>query len=284
MTGKDSTKDGAIVTGWAADVPFTALPPAGGADEPAPLLVTWHMMDAPRSDAAFAAALPLTDVPAWRVHFGMPLVGRRPVDGAYEAAVADPMLGYVDPVVRQATDEFPAALDALRAQLPLCGGPIGVVGGSLGGTVALNILARLPVQVSAVVLINPAVRARTAVDVFTSSTGTSCFWHEQEQEAAAHLDFVTHAALISGRKPQPAVLVVSGELDYPASRADALDMVVALQAAYPDADRVRLSTVAGLEHPLAERPGLEPAPQTPLARVVDRMATEWFQTHLSRAG
>ncbi|MDT3439747.1 hypothetical protein QOZ89_09005 [Pseudofrankia sp. BMG5.37] len=140
--------DNATITGWAAGVPFTALRPAGDLDKPAPLVVTWHMMDAPRSDAAFAAALPLAAVPAWRVHLGMPLVGRRPVEGAYEAALADPVLGYIDPVVRQATEEFPAALDALREQFSLRDEPIGIVGASLGGTVALNVLARVPVQVS----------------------------------------------------------------------------------------------------------------------------------------
>jgi pimeloyl-ACP methyl ester carboxylesterase len=279
MTANAST----VVTGWAAGVPFTALAPAGGPDASAPLVVTWHMMDAPRSDAAFAAALPLATVPAWRVHFGMPLVGRRPVEGAYEAAVADPMLGYVDPVVRQATDEFPAALDALRARFPLDDGPIGIVGGSLGGTVALNVLAGLSIPVSAVALVNPAIRARTAVGAFTAMTGRACSWTAQEQAAATRLDFVTHAELIAGREPRPAVLVVSGELDYPAMRADAAELVPALQAGYADADRVRLETVAGLEHPLAERPGLEPAPQTPHARIVDDLISEWFQKNLSPA-
>src|SRR4051794_16105062 len=51
------------ITGTAAGVPFTALPPAGAVDGPAPLIVTWHMLDAPRTDAAFAAALPMTGVP-----------------------------------------------------------------------------------------------------------------------------------------------------------------------------------------------------------------------------
>ncbi len=66
-------------------MPFTALPPA--ADAPAPLLVTWHMLDAPRSDAAFAAALPLHDLPAWRVHLGMPMCGARMVDGRMDAGL-----------------------------------------------------------------------------------------------------------------------------------------------------------------------------------------------------
>ena len=69
------------VTGTAAGVPFTALPPPAATDSPAPLLVTWHVLDAPRTDAAFAAALPLADVPAWKVHLGMPMCGARMVDG-----------------------------------------------------------------------------------------------------------------------------------------------------------------------------------------------------------
>ncbi len=51
------------VTGTAAGVPFTALPPTEGTDGHAPLIVTWHMLDAPRTDAAFAAALPMAGVP-----------------------------------------------------------------------------------------------------------------------------------------------------------------------------------------------------------------------------
>lgn len=240
-------------------------------------------MDAPRSDAAFAAALPLAAVPAWRVHLGMPLVGRRPVEGAYEAALADPVLGYVDPVIRQATDEFPAALDALRARFPLHEGPVGIVGASLGGTVALNVLARLPVEVSAVALVNPAIRARTVVEVFTGTAGTTYGWGEQAETVARRLDFVLHAGLISGRNPAPAVLVVSGELDYPTSRADARELIPALKAGYTEPGRVSLSTIVGLAHPLAESPGLEPAAPTALAKVVDRVVSEWFQTHLRGA-
>src|ERR687893_2439207 len=100
------------ITGTAAGVPFTALPPAGG--ESAPLIVTWHMLDAPRSDAAFAAALPMHGLPAWRVHLGMPMCGARMVDGSTDAIVAlfqkDPLMSFLHPFVRQAAEEFPAAL------------------------------------------------------------------------------------------------------------------------------------------------------------------------------
>src|SRR5256885_15670925 len=107
------------VTGTAAGVPFTALPPSGGGR--APLIVTWHMMDAPCTDAAFAAALPLDGVDAWRIHLGMPWCGPRAYPDGYELSRQDPLKLYVDPVVRQATAEFPAALAHLRAEFPLDG-------------------------------------------------------------------------------------------------------------------------------------------------------------------
>lgn len=203
------------VTGTAAGVPFTALPPAAAGAGPAPLVLTWHMMDAPCTDAAFAAALPMTGVPAWRVHLGMPLCGARMLAGGMDAVLdlarADPMMSYLDPVVGQAAAEFPAALAELGERLPVRAGPVGLVGGSLGGAVVLRLLAG----------------------------------------------------------PQPAVA------------ADAVELVGALRARYAQPDHVRLVTVPGLDHPLAERPGLEPAPQLPVAGEVDAAITGWFDEHLA---
>ena len=164
------------ITGTAAGVPFTALPPTGGAaDEPAPLIVTWHMLDAPRTDAAFAAALPMTGVPAWRVHLGMPMCGARMVDGRVDAIVEltreDALLAFLAPFIYQAADEFPAALAALRDQLPVDDGPIGVLGGSLGGAVALEVLTTQQIPIKAVALVNPAVRIRSVVGVVEASFG-----------------------------------------------------------------------------------------------------------------
>src|SRR3954468_11719280 len=102
------------IIGTAAGVPFTALPPAGGG--PAPLVVTWHMMDAPCTDAAFAAALPLTGVAAWRVQLGIPWGAPPSSPEGRELSRRDPMMLYVEPVVRQAAEEFPAALADLRAR------------------------------------------------------------------------------------------------------------------------------------------------------------------------
>jgi len=47
----------------------------------------------------------------------------------------------------------------LRRQLPVTDGPIGLFGGSLGGTAALLALAEADVTVAAVAVVNPAIRA-----------------------------------------------------------------------------------------------------------------------------
>ncbi|MEV6278696.1 alpha/beta hydrolase [Nocardia sp. NPDC051832] len=261
------------ITGFAAGVPFTALPPEGVAG-PAPLVVAWHMLDAPRSDAAFAAALPMAGVPAWRVYLGMPFCGARMVNGTMDAGLElvrrDSLRAYTDRMISGAAEEFPAALAALCEQLPVAPGPIDLVGGSLGGGVALLTLARGVVPVRAAALVNPAIRARSVVGLIEKMTEQPYPWDAEANAVADRLDFVARAGEIGDRAR---VLVVSGELDFPQFRADAGALVHALRAHGADAEVV---TVPDLAHPLAEEPGIEPAPQLPIAKTVDDILTEWF--------
>ncbi|MGW5738339.1 MULTISPECIES: alpha/beta hydrolase [Streptomyces] len=261
------------ITGTAAGVPFTALPPADG--RATRLIVSWHMLDAPRSNAAFAAALPMNAVPAWRVHLGLPMCGARMVDGSMDAGLElireDVLMSYLEPFVRQATEEFPAALASIRSQLPVGEGPIGVLGGSLGGAVALRILADTGIPVFAGAVVNAAVRMRSVVGLFPGAYR----YDAASEQAVDRLDFVARARAIAARAP---LLVVSGALDHPGLRADAADLVEAL------GERSALLTVPGLAHPLAEEPGIEPAPQLPRAREVDAALVRWFRRHLDHGG
>jgi dienelactone hydrolase len=272
------------ITGTAAGVPFTALPPTGSGDGPAPLIVTWHMLDAPRADAAFAAAVPMTGVPAWRVHLGMPMCGARMVDGRVDAIIElarkDALMAYLAPFVHQAADEFPAALAALRDQLPVDDAPIGVLGGSLGGAVALEVLTTLRAPIKAVALVNPAVRIRSVVGLVAPMTGSGQAypWTAESRKTADELDFVARAADVTA---QPPLLLVSGELDHPALRTDAAALVDALRERYEHPDEVELITVPDLPHPLADEPGLELAPQLPATKVVDEILTQWFLRQLT---
>jgi pimeloyl-ACP methyl ester carboxylesterase len=210
----------------------------------------------------------------------MPLCGARSPqdrDAAFvELVRRDPVLAYIDPVVRQAADEFPAALAELRERLPLDDGPIGVVGGSLGGAVALRVLARRETPIAAAALINAAIRARSVVGLVEGVAGAPYEWHEEAQRTADRLDFVARADEVAG----PPVLVVSGELDFPSLRTDAAELTDALRGRYTEHNHVRLVEIPGLAHPLAEPPGIEPAPQLPVAKAVDDVVTEWFRRYL----
>jgi pimeloyl-ACP methyl ester carboxylesterase len=255
------------ITGVAAGVPFTALAPEHGG--PAPLVLTWHMLDAPRTNAAFAAALPMNGVPAWRVHLGLPMCGDRMVDGSMDAlmelARRDPLRDFADGLTRQAVEELPAALAALRAELPIGDGPLGILGGSLGGLVALRALTS-GVPVAAGALVNACIRPRPLVEMVS---GGNYPWDPEAEALADELDFLRRANELT----MP-LLVVSGEQDDPPFRADA----IALAGAAPHAELV---SVPGLAHPLADEPGMEPAPQLPLAKRVDDALTGWFTRHLS---
>lgn len=270
------------ISGTAAGVPFTALPPSGATVGTAPLLVTWHMLDAPRTDAAFAAALPMAGVPAWRVHLGMPLCGARMVDGRldahFERAHKDAVIAYFAPLIRQAVDEFPAALTALRSKLPVDDEPISVLGASLGGAVALQVLAEQQTPIKAIALVNPGLRIRTAVGLVEGLLGQPYRWTAESRQVAHDLDFVARAGELT---TQPPLLLVSGEQDHPTVRADAADLVQALRETYEHPDEVELVPVPDLAHPLADEPGLEPSPQLPATRTVDMILEQWFQRQLA---
>lgn len=216
----------------------------------------------------------MNDLPAWRVHLGMPMCGARMVDGSMDAGLellrTDPLMSGLYPIVQQASEEFPAALASIRAQLSVDDGPIGVLGGSLGGAVALRILANTDIPVFAGALVNAAIRMRSVVDLFGDYS-----YNGESEKAVDSLDFLAQADTIAERSP---LLVVSGEQDHPALRADAFRLVDAL------GEPSELLSIPALAHPLADEPGIEPAPQLPLAREVDTGLITWFRRYLTNAG
>jgi hypothetical protein len=144
--------------GTAGSVPYLALPPPDGVERPA-LVVTLHMMDPPRSEAAMAAALPMAGVPAWRAYLGLPLFGARTPAGGQDEVMRlgyeDALMNLLAPVIEQAAAELPVAVEALRAELNSGDAPVGLVGGSAGGAAVLLALAETDVPCAAVAVVNP---------------------------------------------------------------------------------------------------------------------------------
>jgi pimeloyl-ACP methyl ester carboxylesterase len=259
------------ITGTAAGVPFVALAPQKVG--PAPLIVTWHLMEAPCSEAAMAAAIPMAGVPAWRVHFGLPMSGKRLPDGGFDEffrlASEDFVLNVAAPVTDQAAAEFPAAVADLRSQLSIADGPVGAVGGSAGGAVALEVLARGEVEISAAALINPVTQLAPVIARNERAYDVSYQWTERSRAVAERFDFVRRADEIKAE-----VLFVCGGDDDIAFREPAALLQKLL------GDRAELVTIPGMGHTIADAPGIEAAPQNDDALRTDAVLTVWFQKRL----
>jgi len=260
------------VTGTAAGVPFVAMSPENAAG-PAPLIVTWHLMDAPCSEAAMAAAIPMAAVPAWRVHFGLPMSGKRVPEGGYDEffrlAGEDFVLNVAEPVTDQAASEFPAAVKELRFRLSIADGPIGIVGGSAGAAVALEVLVRAEAEFSAAALISPVTQLAPVVARNERRFDVVYPWTDHSRAVAERFDYVRRADEIDAD-----VLFICGEED---------DIAVLEPAAMLRellGERAELVTIPGMGHAFAEAPGIDPAPQNTDALRVDAALTEWFLKRL----
>lgn len=260
-------------TGRAAGVPYVALPPERDPGS-APLIVGWPMLDSPRSAADLAAALPLAGSKAWRVFVDLPLHGARTPDDFERVlgeALTDPLLRLHVPVVRQAVQEFPRVVAGLRAELGATG-PLGLVGGSLGGAVALTALTATTVPVATVALVNPVLTARSLVAVAEREFGVVYPWTPEAVETAERWDFVARAAEIAERVPASAVLLVSGGADHAEFRRDA--------ALLRDALGTVLVTVPGLAHALTDEADAAAAASSPHTEAVDAELAAWFDARL----
>ncbi|MDP9435838.1 MAG: alpha/beta hydrolase [Actinomycetota bacterium] len=251
-------------------------------------MIAWHLMDPPRTAAAFAAALPLQGLDAWRVYLELPLCGSRlPAGGAEELmrlGYQDAVLNLHEPITTRGAEEFPAALAELRDQLGLGPGPLGLVGGSIGAAVAQLVLVEAApaagVPVHPAVLVSPVTRLRPIVDALGRRFGVDYPWSDRTREVAHRLDFAARSDEFA-RARQPAVRLVVGSDDDPEGfLAPAQQLRAALADAYDDAGDVDLLVVPDMAHALAEEPGDEPVPQTRPAATLDQYAVDWLAAHL----
>ena len=260
------------ITGTVAGVPFVATPP-GTERADAPLVVGWHLMDAPCTERAFAAAVPLAGLDAWRVHLALPLSLSRGVtaEEMMTRGYEDAVLRAHDPVNAQGADEADAVIAELRERFD-ARGPLGLFGGSAGAGVALEVTTRRD-DVAALVVINPLARLRSAVAALGRVFEFEYPWTPEADAVAARMDYVARADDL-GTAPLRAI--IGGE-DDPEFREPAAALVERRRTAGHDADLV---TIDGMPHALAEQPGFEPAPQNADAAQVDASAAAWFRQYL----
>jgi predicted esterase len=266
------------VTGTAAGVPYVLRPPVTPRAD-APLVVAWHLMDAPRTERAFAAAVPLEGLDAWRLYPGLPLCGSRSpgFEEILRLGREEPVLNLHGAVNEQAVAELPDLLDAVRAEHGIGAGPIAVAGGSAGAGIAGATIVEKVLPVRAAVLISPLLQLRPVVAELATFFGTPYTWTPESEPVAERMDLVARSAQF-GDTPVRCIVGADDASEaflYPAGRLR--DLLLEQGA------RADLHVIPDMGHALAEEPGLEPAPQTPGAAQVDRLAVEWLAQALELA-
>lgn len=268
-----------LITGVAAGVPYVAQPPETVRPD-APVVLAWHLHDAPRTESAFAAALPLAGLDAWRIYLGLPNSGSRLPGGSHEEFMRlggeDAVLNLYGPTTEQAVAEVTSALTVLRSDLGVGSGPLGFLGGSIGAAVALEVLADGVLDAGAAVVVSPLVQLRPIVAANEKLYGVTYPWSDASDAVAARMDYVARAAAVAAHCPAVR-LVVGADDDADAVRAPAAALVAALRTAGVEVD---LQNVTGMAHELAEAPGDVPAPQLPHAARVDALVVDWFRVRL----
>ena len=185
------------------------------------------------------------------------------------------------PEVTQAVEEFPAVLDDLRVRLSLTEAPIGLVGASVGALPVQLVIAEGAAQVSAAALISPVIQLAEVVAANERRFDVTYPWSEASRAVAGTFDLVARAPEIAARDPQPALLLITGAEDDPAFALQSRRLQSELRRRYDDPERVSHMSIPGMKHAFAAEPGIDPAPQTAEAQLVEAATTEWFRRHLT---
>lgn len=266
MTGDELADEWARPrSGSLGGVPFVALPPTA-VDAPARdgLIVSWHAFDPPRTEAAMAAALPMTGVPVWRVYLGMRLPDVTDRD----------YLQVLGSTVERVVAELPDAVDGLRELLGVGDGAIGLAGHGEGAMAALLALAEQRVPVSAAALVAPMARPVKVIEARERRFGAYS-WTPETRAVAERLDLTARLAEIVPLDPR--ILLVGGATDLlvPADQVQELCELLG-EAGLTGTEAVTFR----MGHALAAEPGIEPKPPIAAAVSVDSALTDWFRRHL----
>lgn len=110
--------------------------------------------------------------------------------------------------------------------------------------------------------------------------GVNYPWSDTSRSVASRFDFIARAGEIAADDPQPALLMITGDDDDRAFPRQVERLQAELRDRYHDPRRVAVTSIPGMGHAFADEPGIEPAPQTPEAKLIDAAISDWFIRHL----
>ncbi|MFI0449076.1 alpha/beta hydrolase family protein [Actinomadura sp. 6N118] len=272
-----------IISGTTAGTAYLALPPTAVDARPAGptrLLIAWPGFDPPRTSAAFAAAVPLTGVPTWRIYLDLPTANGDPPHALSSGdLLEDAGIERYAAIVEQAATRLPAVLAGLRRDLGVADGPIGLAGFSVGGAAALLTLARGLVPVSTAAVVMPMIAPARAVRFLEKRAGRERAWSSRVRDVADRLDLGTLAGDIAGHGAP--LLLIGGAKDrlVPPGEITALRDLLRQHGA-----EAAESATFRMGHQLTAEPGTDPLPPTTEAVRVDGALSDWFRERLATVG
>jgi dienelactone hydrolase len=265
------------VSGTASGTAYLALPPTAVDARPSGatrLVLAWPGFVPPRTASALAAVMPMTGVPTWRVYLEPPGAETGGLDSS--ALLETQGMEAYGTAVERAVDDLPATLDAIRRDLGLDEGPVGLAGFSFGATAALLALARGIVPVSAAALVTPVLSPARAAASLERRAGRDRDWTAAATAMAERLDLTARVAELAAR--DAAVLLIAGARDRLVPPGEVSDLCERLRER---GARVVEAATFRMGHALASEPGTTAQPPTTEAVRVDGVLNDWFREHLA---
>ena len=235
-------------------VPYVALPPESE-EEARGLVVMWHGADPPRTEEALAAAVPMRQLPAWRIYLGVPGHGRRSPKGGVEEimrlASQDALTLLFRPRIEGAVAELPGAVNDVRTRLEIDPAlPLGIFGFSQGGAAALLALTRNLLPFKAAVTFGAVIDLAALMDVMAKSFGVTYEWTGERRALAMQLSS-THRAPVLAQSGAAILLGVGAEDPYP-TRDPAERLADAILG---EGGTVEVRVVPNVAHAFVDEPG-----------------------------
>jgi len=246
-----SRKDIVIAETRLASVPALLRAPARISKAP---ILLWHGFGPPANERALMEALPLDDVPALKVHLGLPQFGAREAPGGREDMLrrqAEDLGRLVfEPILVGAAQELPSVIAALEQLRCLqAREKVGLFGFSAGGAAVLFALAEGNVPIEAAVVLNGSTGLTASVQAYERVMKQQYKWSDYTRDLARRTDAVQRAVDIA--RDHPALLIVHGKDDAMVAPKDVVALRDALAPYYKsprDEPRLRLALVDGLSH------------------------------------
>lgn len=252
------------------------------------LVVLYHGFGPPESPQALSRALPLEKLQAVLAYVNLPLMAERlPAGGIDElkrVQANDFVNGLFFPSINGAATELPMLVREITTAYHLDSHDgIGLFGFSAGGAAALLALIESDVPVVAAAILNAPLSVSDNVKNWERALKRPFQWNAASREAASRYDVEHHADQIASRRPQPALLLMSGGADESFDTQLRNGTIDALRLAYEKMGArpmFEVKVIPDLKHNFSSESKSESALRDSKNDEIEHTVEQWFERFL----